>query len=421
MRLAEASAKKSSSRRKRGLLLAYSAICHCVLLGAIFGNATAAVRLREQILFLTAVSFLLSAISIAVRSRRALAYCQVFRALVILLAVDLLGGDYLLIEILLFLPFTIETANRRLISRESIILLLTLLIALTIDGIQTSHAGVSGMTTHLAAMLAFTLPVLLLNPLLSNSVQALAESSERIKRLNYAIENLSNVNKDLQNYAESSRSLSAEEERNRITRDLHDLVGYALTNVIMLMNAIKVFLSETPGRLNEASEMVEQARNQAEDALQEARRILYQLRAVRQTVPVGLQAIVELTKVFGKTTHINVSLNYGNVPMSYGKEIDNTIYQVIQEGLTNAVRHGRADKITVNLWETNTTILLSVKDNGAGSEISHEGLGLKGMKERLSILGGSMHAHGEPYGFVLEAKIPLIGTNGKEDENSGPN
>ena len=387
----------------------------------VLGSRAQPESFAQQVRFLAILALFLSLVSSLFNSRRVVAYCQTFRALLIGLTVVVLGGDHLIMEILLLMPFILESRNRRFLSREGITLALTLAFTISFDCLQLLHISILDGVIHSTVILAITGPTFLINSLLSSNQYSLAESRERTTRLGYAIENLSKVNKDLQDYAESSRSLSAEEERNRITRDMHDLVGYALTNVIMLMNATKAVLSDKPERSPEAMQMVEQTREQAENALQEARRILYQLRAVARNGPIGLQALAELLKVFSQTTHINVDFHYGNLPMSYGERIDQTIYQVVQEGLTNVVRHGKADRVTVSLWQTEEDILVSVRDNGAGAQKLYEGIGLKGMRERLSVLGGSVDAHAEPYGFVLRACIPARAASEARDGDIGSN
>lgn len=385
----------------------------------VLGSRAQPESFAQQVRFLAILALFLSLVSSLFNSRRVVAYCQTFRALLIGLTVVVLGGDHLIMEILLLMPFILESRNRRFLSREGITLALTLAFTISFDCLQLLHISILDGVIHSTVILATTGPTFLINSLLSSNQYSLAESRERTTRLGYAIKNLSSANKAFQNYAELSKSMSAEEERNRITRDMHDLVGYALTNIIMLMNAAKIFISETPERLAEAREVVAQTRDQADSALQESRRILYQLRSEESGGPVGLQALAALAKAFTETMRISVDFFYGNLPMSYGEWIDNAIYHCVQEGLTNAIKHGLADKITISLWETDKDITISVRDNGAGADKIQEGIGLRGMRERLSQFGGSINAHGEVYGFVLIARIPLEAVRGIKDYNYG--
>ncbi len=403
---------------QQALAFVYSLICHSVLFFLALQPAAQYPFLPQQIQFIAIVSCLLSFVWILAKSRNTRLCCQVFRSMLILLAVFELEGIRTEMEVLLLFPSILEVANRNIRTIENGILAITLFVSVVFDCLHLHYAGTVAVITHTSIILVVTIPILLFMILSASRSHQLLESQKRIQRLNYAIENLSNANKNLQNYAESSRSLAAGEERNRITRDLHDLVGYALTNVIMLMNATKILLLQSPERLAEAVEMVEQTKDQAEAALQDARRILYELRAASDRLPNGLHAIAELVKVFQRTTHIAVGFHYGNLPISYGRRIDAVMYQIVQEGLTNAIRHGKADEITISLWETDENITISVKDNGVGADRVKEGIGLKGMRERVALFGGNIDAHGESYGFVLAAYIPLRAALAVKDEEN---
>jgi signal transduction histidine kinase len=96
------------------------------------------------------------------------------------------------------------------------------------------------------------------------------------------------------------------------------------------------------------------------------------------------------------------------------------IYSIIQESLTNALTHGKAQKITVGLMQTEMEIIVSVGDNGAGAGEISEGIGLKGIRERLSLLGGSLNAHNLKYGFELVARIPMDRRLLYKEEADGP-
>jgi signal transduction histidine kinase len=404
----------------RAVILIYSAACHFLLFVMVMRSPVQPAGLPLQLRVLTILSFSVSLLSNIVNARTALTYFLFFRTAFITLAIALFEGSRLEFEVLLLMPFILETANRNSGVIEFFILALTLSFAAVFDCLRLLPSGLAAALLHSATILIISASVLLVTILLSRGRRSLLEAREQVRRLKDAINNLSSANRDFQNYAELSKSQSADEERNRITRDMHDLVGYALTNIIMLMNAARIFLSESPARLAEAGEIVSQTRSQADAALRESRRILYQLRSEPGGGPVGLQALASLAKAFSETTHIRVDFFYGNLPMSYGEWIDSAIYHVVQEGLTNAIKHGRADRITISLWETNTEIAISVRDNGAGADKVQEGIGLRGMKERLSQFGGSITAHGENYGFVLIARIPLESVREIKDHDYGP-
>ncbi len=110
-----------------------------------------------------------------------------------------------------------------------------------------------------------------------------------------------------------------------------------------------------------------------------------------------------------KDTHIAVRAHFSNMPWSLGEEMDSTIYRIVQEGITNAIRHGNACDIAVNLSCDGNTIGVSVRDNGSGAEEIKEGIGLAGIRERLSRFSGELSAGNSAGGFVLYARIPMGG------------
>jgi signal transduction histidine kinase len=171
----------------------------------------------------------------------------------------------------------------------------------------------------------------------------------------------------------------------------------------MTMNAAKVLQAQSPGEL---PDLLETARQQAEDALQETRTTLYRLRSVEDRKQEGLHAFVNLARGFQTATGVEVRVNYGNAPFSLGREVDATIYRLIQQGLTNAFRHGAASEVRVNLWVADTEVRVSISDNGKGSMDVKEGIWLGGMRERLAAFGGRIETRGRADGFDLNAFIP---------------
>jgi len=219
----------------------------------------------------------------------------------------------------------------------------------------------------------------------------------------HRVTNLTNANLAFQDHAEYVESESAARERSRITRELHDVTAYALTNIAMSMNAAKVLLTDNPQGL---PELLEVTRKQAEDALQETRTTLYLLRSVEDRKLEGLHAFVRMAQQFQAATGVAVQINYGNVPFTLGRDVDAMIFRLIQQGLTNAFRHGKADNVRANLWRTDTEIRISISDNGVGGEDIQEGIGLRGMRERFEAVGGRIETRGRVDGVRAERGHP---------------
>jgi len=216
---------------------------------------------------------------------------------------------------------------------------------------------------------------------------------------------LSNANRAFQLYADTIELQSRDDERNLIARELHDVIGYALTNIAMGMNAGNILL-----RVNskELPRLLEETRHQAEDALVESRKILHRLRSMKNAHPQGLKAVFHMCRTFQEVTGIKVNVNYGNLPWTLGDEIDDVIYRFIQEGLTNAIRHGQARSIRINFWQTESEIRLAVVDDGKGlMKNTSEGIGLTGMRERFASVGGQVNLANAFEGCELRGVIPF--------------
>ena len=233
--------------------------------------------------------------------------------------------------------------------------------------------------------------------------EAVVDYSRRVVNLQGAFEQLTDSNLGLQLYATNAENESATKERTRITRELHDSVGYALTNIAMMMKAAGVLLDRDPEKLRD---MVKQAQDLANEALGEARSILYKLRKVNDQSYQGLWAISRLVKAYRLATGVDVEVHYGNVEWSLGRNIDACFYRLVQEGLTNAYRHGGATRVRITMWMSDERTVVQIWDNGRGAPVVHDGIGLAGMRERFADFGGSVQAGNSVDGFEVKGSIP---------------
>jgi signal transduction histidine kinase len=177
------------------------------------------------------------------------------------------------------------------------------------------------------------------------------------------------------------------------------------TNIIAMMDAI---VSTGCRNSEKTSEMCSAARSQAQEGLTETRKALHLLRANEQERETGIKAIYKIKKIFEGTTGVSVDIEAGNLPASFGDEIDLVLYRVVQEGLTNALRHGHANHVRMLFWIITDQVQIIILDNGSGAKKITKGIGLAGMEERISKLGGTVHAGNAPEGgFQLTVTIPL--------------
>jgi signal transduction histidine kinase len=227
-----------------------------------------------------------------------------------------------------------------------------------------------------------------------------------IDRLDKTVDQLTSANMEFQEYAAIAGIESIIKERKRISRDIHDTIGYSLMNMIMMMEAATDLVPEEAEKLKS---ILEQTRDQAQKGLQETRRALRALRSVEEENLSGLKAIQKLISVFERVTGVVVQKEYGNLPFYISDEINIFLYRMVQEGLTNAFRHGKATTIMIHFWiHDDNTLILRIRDNGsgAGGDIK-EGIGLAGMRERIEKIQGSLEARDVFDGFEIIARIPL--------------
>jgi signal transduction histidine kinase len=219
------------------------------------------------------------------------------------------------------------------------------------------------------------------------------------------IESLAELNLSLQGYARTVDEESSERERNRISREIHDISGYIFTNLIALMDAAG---SMRRGNDAELSELLVTARGQAQEGLRETRMALRKLREEGPSRADSQGAIHKIVSIFRKVAGIRVDLSLGNLPRYLSRELNLALYRTVQEALTNAIRHGKATVVRVDFWVEGGEILLGIADNGIGADAIVKGIGISGMEERLGALGGGVSAGRSPEGgFSLRARVPL--------------
>ena len=235
-------------------------------------------------------------------------------------------------------------------------------------------------------------------------------STELYKRLNEATLQLAKANMQLQSYAAIVKQETAINERKRMAREMHDTVAYTLTNLVMMLDAaIGLAVTNSDKLIDHLSHV----RAQAREGLNETRRTLHTLRPVQLTEVKGLHAIKKLVTAFADATKIEVKLNLGNAPLIFGEKADLVAYRLVQEGMTNALRHGKGNFINISFSQLNDGVSIQIRDNGIGAYEIREGYGLIGMRERIEKLGGKLRVftkYGE--GFTLNAWIPLEKENG---------
>jgi signal transduction histidine kinase len=306
--------------------------------------------------------------------------------------------DALLVIPALILPFSIyERYPRNLIGSGILIIAFFALRIFFYPAAAPGYAVKSYL--GLAASIAFPALTALLGSFL-------AGYRREIDRLNAALLEVTKLNLSYQDYTMNVEAQSMLSERLRLTRDIHDIVGYALTNAIMMMEAGKIMARSEPGKL---PDFIEMARSNTEQALNQVRDILRNLRRKEIQNVSGPNAIMKMIRVFETATSIKVAIDFGNYAWDLEEQKAFVVYHFIQESMLNAFRHGQANRVDVYFWKDENDLIVNVRDDGAGAKALAEGIGISGMRERLEKVGGKLTFGNTADGFGIAIRIPLGG------------
>jgi signal transduction histidine kinase len=208
--------------------------------------------------------------------------------------------------------------------------------------------------------------------------------------------------------AERERRLAAAEERTRIARDLHDSAGHAINVILVQAGAARLLQEKDPRRTTEALETIEDV---ARDTLEEIDRLVRALRddGIPTAVepPRGLFALDTLAERY-RSSGLGVTVTVAGSRRQLAPAVDQAVYRILQEALTNAARHGRGDaevRIAFNPAGVAITVTNPTEPGAEGKP----GHGIVGMRERASLLGGSLEARGSNGVFRVRARLPYVG------------
>lgn len=236
----------------------------------------------------------------------------------------------------------------------------------------------------------------------------LEDNRARIANLSNAVEELSKANLGYSTFVRYAEDQAMIEERNRITREIHDGVGYTLSNTIMLSQLAMQQLKGGGGQLPNTLHAI---LVQAKAGLADTRHSLHLLRSSDTSDNRGVQGLRRMIRIFQQATGVNTSFRLFLSPrIVEHPEIFLTIYRLIQESLTNAFRHGHASHVEVTIHRNENWIVVVIRDNGMGAASINEGIGLAGMRERVEHLGGTItisRPEETRTGFRVSAHIPV--------------
>lgn len=206
---------------------------------------------------------------------------------------------------------------------------------------------------------------------------------------------------EAQDLLDRVRELAVAEERARMARDMHDSIGHQLTVIKMGLENAERFRDRRP---EAAWEEVAAAKKLTSEALVETRRWVRALRPLALEGTIGSAALERLAMSFNGTG-IDVRFSVHGVERRLDPDTELVLYRALQEGLTNALRHAKSERVTVTLESHRDRVALVVADDGTGS--ATPGFGLTSLTERAEALGGTLRAGpGRNGGFELRVELP---------------
>jgi signal transduction histidine kinase len=208
---------------------------------------------------------------------------------------------------------------------------------------------------------------------------------------------LEEANAKLTNYAQTLEDLAISKERSRIAQELHDTLSHTMSGLSVQLETMKAYWDVDP---KTARNIMEKSLSAARSGLEETRRVLIALRA-KPLEDIGLLAAVhELVSAAAKHPDIKVESKIAdNLPV-VSLNIEQCIYRITQEAISNVLKHSKASLLQVKLSMENAHLVLEVKDNGEGFDTSrydrNTHFGILGMQERADLVGAKLTIESQP-------------------------
>jgi signal transduction histidine kinase len=218
---------------------------------------------------------------------------------------------------------------------------------------------------------------------------------------------LEDANAKLTNYAQTLEDLAISKERNRIAQELHDSLSHTLSGLSVQLETMKAYWDVDPVT---ARKRLDKSLAAARSGLDETRRILMALRA-KPLEELGLvPAIRQMAEEAASRTGLNLKLEMiDNIP-ALPPNMEQCLFRVAQEAVTNVLKHAKAKDLIVKLEFNENRVSLTVQDNGIGFDVRNinraKHFGLLGMKERVDFVKGELNIYSQP-GYGTSVKITV--------------
>lgn len=234
-------------------------------------------------------------------------------------------------------------------------------------------------------------------------INIINEQDNTIKEVNEWSKQLQDANERLKEYNRMTEKMVETRERNRMAREIHDTLGHVLTGVSAGVDACIALVDID---IEQTKKQLETIACAVRGGIKEVRRSVSELRADALEHFQLEDAIKNMVTEINLLSGVEVFFDSKVDSLKFNEDEENVVYRIIQEGITNALRHGHATKVWIDIEKTGEILHLKIQDNGCGCKEVKKGFGTKHMKERVRMLGGDVNFYGED-GFLIDAKIPI--------------
>ncbi|ASB72038.1 sensor histidine kinase [Bacillus subtilis] len=240
-----------------------------------------------------------------------------------------------------------------------------------------------------------------------------AELAKMHVQLEHAHKELQKAHAELQEASVLSLRYAVLEERTRIARDIHDSIGHELTSVIVQLQSLPYILKSSK---EDSENVIQNVLSVARECLQEVRSVVHQMG--RSESMVGLTALRGLIHQVEERSGLHVSLDTAGLSEeSWPPNVSETIYRILQEALTNIIRHADASHAAAVISNDKSHLYVTITDEGQFTGSLTYGFGLTGMKERAEKAGGSLTFSAvQPSGLKIELSLPLTTTHKEQKD-----
>jgi signal transduction histidine kinase len=240
--------------------------------------------------------------------------------------------------------------------------------------IQNYVLGIKSMLTSINIMVFILYVVVLMRIQIDENEKILVLND----KLNKANDELKVMNIKLQDYAEKTEKMTETRERNRLAREIHDTIGHALTGIIAGIDACLTIIDYSPESVKNQLTIISKV---ARQGINDVRRSVKALRPDVLENSYLKDAIEKMLDEMRTTSKCNIIFENEIGELKFDSDEEDAIYRVIQESITNSIRHGKSTKIYVTLYMKKKDLILIITDNGVGCKDIKKGFGIQHMRE----------------------------------------